>query len=308
MSASLNTLLGRFLAHLAAAGFAESTREGYVLTLRHLIAFLGERAMHQASDVTPRALEAYQSHLVTRGSHTDGPLALNTQVGRIGQVRQFFRFLAKQGHLLADPSVVLETPRVPQRLPGRVLSLAEMKRLLVAPDVKTVLGLRDRAILELMYATGIRVGELTALAVSDIDHVAGELTVKRGKGGRGRLVPVGGAACQWVSRYLNGARPVLVRRRGDAAMFLSWRGRRMRGPDVLMMLTRYVKAARIPGRVTPHTMRHTFATHMLRGKASLRHIQELLGHARLTTTQIYTRVDLTDLKDVYRRCHPRGRE
>lgn len=308
MKGSLAALLERFLAHLAAAGYAALTRKDYAGGLRHLIAFLAEREIARGIDVTPHALEAYQNHLVTRGGHAGGPLALNTQAGRIAKVRQFFRFLAKRGLLLADPSVVLEAPRVPQRLPARVLSLTEMKRLLEAPKVKTPLGLRDRAILELMYATGVRVGELAALAVSDIDHVAGELIVRRGKGGRARLVPVGGAACQWVSRYLAHARPKLVRRRGETALFLSWRGGRMRAPDTLMMLNRYVRAARIPGRVTPHTIRHTFATHLLRGKASLRHIQELLGHARLTTTQIYTRVDLTDLKEVYRRCHPRGRE
>lgn len=308
MSASLAALLSRFLTHLAAAGFAASTRQGYNLHLRRFLADLAEREIHRGADVTPKVLVTYQNNLITRGSHTDGPLALSTQVGRLCQVRQFFRFLVKHGYLLADPSVILETPRVPRRLPARVLTLAEMKRLLAAPDVKTGLGLRDRAILELMYATGVRVGELAALAAADIDHVAGELLVRRGKGGRARLVPVGAAACLWVSRYLNDARPQLARRRGVSAMFLSWRGRCLRPADVLMMLGRYAKAARIPGRVTPHTMRHTFATHLLKGKASLRHIQELLGHAKLTTTQIYTRVDLTDLKEVYRRCHPRGRE
>lgn len=307
MRGQLDALLARFLNHLVAGGFAQSTREGYAMGLHRLIAFLSDREIHRGVEVTSKDLEAYQNHLITCGSQTEGPLAVSTLAGRVCQVRQFFRFLVKQGDLLADPSVVLETPRVPQRLPARVLSLAEMKRLLVAPNTKTTLGLRDRAILELMYATGLRVGELVGLAASDIDLVSGELVVRRGKGGRARLVPVGDAACLWVSRYLNDARPELIRRRGDTTMFLSRRGRRMDRADITMMLRRHVKAAHILGRVTPHAIRHTFATHLLKGRASLRHIQELLGHARLTTTQIYTRVDLTDLKEVYRRCHPRGR-
>lgn len=256
MSATLEALVSRFLRHLEASGFSPLTRTGYALSLRRLLAFLDEREIHRGAEVTPQTLVAYQNHLITRGSHTEGPLALSTQAARICQVRQLFRFLVKRGYLLADPSVVLETPRVRQRLPARILSLAEMKRLLMAPDVKAPLGMRDRAILELLYATGVRVGELAALSPADIDHVAGELTVRRGKGGRARLVPVGAAACQWVRRYLDSVRPQLIRRRGETAMFLTWRGRRMRRADVLQMLTRHVNAARIPGRVTPHTIRH----------------------------------------------------
>lgn len=307
MRDSLDTLLETFLAHLTIAGFAESTRMGYLLTLRQFLVFLSERDIHRVADVTPQVLVTYQNQIITRGSHDQGPLAVSTQLLRVCRVRQFFRFLVKQNYLLADPSVVLETPRVPRRLPARVLSIAEMKRLLVAPDVKTALGLRDRAILELLYACGIRVGELIGLTVQDIDLVAGELAVRRGKGGRARQVPVGTAACLWVGRYLNEVRSCLVRRHGEITLFVSRGGRRQDRTDVMMMIRRYAHAARIPGRVTPHVIRHTFATHLLKGKASLRHIQELLGHARLTTTQIYTRVDLTDLKEVYRRCHPRSR-
>jgi integrase/recombinase XerD len=304
---TLDGLLAAFLARLAVKGFSARTRNEYQLNLGRFLEFLGADEIHRIDEVTPAVLVAYQNHLVTGGSRAHGPLAAGTQLLRICQVRQLFRFAVKQGVLLADPSVVLDTPQVPRRLPGRVLSIGQMKRLLVAPDVRTPQGVRDRAMIELLYATGLRVSELVSLTVQDIDLVAGDLRVTRGKGGRARQVPVGPAACLWVGRYLTRVRPRFVRRRGEPTLFLSYRGRRLDRVDVRTLLVRWARAAGIPGPVSPHTIRRTCATHLLKGKASLRHIQELLGHARLSTTQVYTRVDLTDLKEVYRRCHPRGR-
>jgi integrase/recombinase XerD len=161
--------------------------------------------------------------------------------------------------------------------------------------------------LELFYSTGLRVSEVTALDVADVDLADAVLAVRRGKGGKGRRIPVGAAACQWVGRYLRDARPQLVRKPSERHLFLSTRGHPLSRGDVAKIFRTIVRAAGLRIRVTPHTMRHTFATHMLRGKASLRHVQEMLGHALLSTTQIYTRVDISDLKDVHRRCHPRGR-
>lgn len=307
MSRSLRPLVEVYIRHLTARGYAARTLSDTASTLGRLVSFLAARKITQASDVTPEALVAYQQALLTEPTSRGRPAALGTQVYLVGRVRSFFRYLARSGMLLMDPSVHLELPRVVPRLPARVLTQADVRRLLVAPAVRTDRGLRDRAILELFYSTGIRVSELIGLDVHDIDFAAGELTVRRGKAGRGRRIPVGTAAVVWVRRYLEESRPRLARLTRELALFVSYRSRRMTRRDVSELVRRYAKRAGIALTVTPHALRHTFATHMLAGRASLRHLQQMLGHVKLTTTQVYTRVDLSDLKEVHRRCHPRGR-
>lgn len=307
MSRLLAGLVTQFLADRKAAGYSERTLEGYRCTLAHLLSVLDEQGIDDVQGLTADALTAYQKQLLVDGGKTGRRLALSTQACHIAQVRTFCRFLVTREYALIDPARGLVPPRVVRRPPDRVLDHAAMSRLLMAPDTRTPRGARDRAMLELFYSTGLRVSELTALDVYDVDLVEGELAVQRGKGSKGRRVPVGAAACQWVGRYLGEVRPALVRRASELALFVSQRGRRLNRRDVAALVQAHAKAARIRMRVTPHTLRHTFASHMLRGRASLRHLQEILGHAQLTTTQIYTKVDITDLKEVHRRCHPRGR-
>jgi integrase/recombinase XerD len=303
----LTDLVATFTADRKASGYAVRTLEGNAKTLGRLLAFLAEREIERIDQVTPAALADYQAHLAAHGGVKGRPLTLHSQANLVGLVRTFFRFVVVRQYALTNPAQLLAVPHLPERLPERILDHASVKKLLLAPDVTTPLGVRDRAMIELFYSTGLRVSELTALDVSDIDLADGELSVRRGKGGKGRRIPVGAAACQWVSRYLRDARPALVRKRSERVLFLSKRGRALARGDVASVVRTLARAAGLRIRVTPHTIRHTFATHMLRGKASLRHIQDMLGHALLSTTQIYTRVDISDLKDVHRRCHPRGR-
>lgn len=301
------TLAEQFLKEAAAQGYSRRTVETYRSTFRRFLVFLDAEGIETVDDVTHQTLARYQSQLVSARGPKGRPLSLGRQAQLVAELKVFFRSLVRKGHLLVDPTSRLDLPRIPRRPPAVVLNLASMKRLLLAPAVSTPLGVRDRAILELLYSTGLRVSELSGLDVYDVDLAAGELLVRRGKGGRSRQLPVGEAARQWVGRYLNDVRPKLTRRAAEVALFLTWRGRRIHRRDVCFMVHRYARAVGLSDRVTPHTVRHSFATHMLQGKASLRHLQEMLGHVKLTTTQIYTRVDITDLKAVHRRCHPRGR-
>jgi integrase/recombinase XerD len=182
-----------------------------------------------------------------------------------------------------------------------------VRQLLLAPDVTEVLGLRDRTILEVLYSTGIRISELIALDIPDIDLEAQELHVQRGKGGKRRSIPTGGPACLWVARYLETSRPQLQEKATERALFLSWRGQRMDRSNLARIVRALGKKAGIPFKVTPHGLRHAFATHLIQRRASLRHVQEMLGHAKIGSTQIYTHLDLSDLKETHGRCHPRGR-
>lgn len=304
---SMDAVLTRFFAHLRVKRYSVRTIDNYRGTLAHFADFLGSCGVRAIQEVTPRHLVSYQTQLLAAGGERGRPLTVNTQANVAGQLKVFFRFLMQTHQLLANPAQELTLPRRTLRPPTDVLDLEAMRRLLQAPKVRTLRGLRDRAILELLYSTGIRATELANLDVPDIVIEEGELRVRCGKGAKDRVVPVGQAACLWVGRYLKDSRPRLSKHPGVGALFLNRRGRRLNRRALSRIVTACARKAGLTTRVTPHTIRHIFATHMLRGKASLRHLQEMLGHVRLSTTQIYTHVDISDLKREHRRCHPRGR-
>jgi len=296
-----------FLNHLRVRGAARRTIEGYRYDLRGFFVFLDEKGIRRLHQVTSQTLLTYHNRLLTRGGPGGKRLTVPSLANHIVHLRNFFRFLSRHHELLINPADDLAVPRCPPRPPTDVPDLNMMKRLLLVPNVRTAKGIRDRAMLELLYSSGLRVSELTGLDLGDVDLEAGELRVRRGKGGKDRVVPVGRAACLWVGRYLRAARPTLNRSAGELALFLSQNGGRWSRRRIAQLMRELVRKAGLKGRITAHTLRHAFATHMLRGKASLRHLQEMLGHVKLSTTQIYTKVDISDLKEVHRRCHPRGR-
>lgn len=298
----------RFVMHLRTRHYAPRTIDNYRGTLAHFTAFLTERGLRAPHDVAPRDLIGYQTHLLAAGGSRGRALTMNAVANVVSHIKRFFRFLVRTHELLVNPAQDLELPRRSARPPRDVLDPAAVRRLLATPKTRTVRGLRDRAILELLYSTGLRASELAGLAISDIVLEDGELRVRHGKGDRDRLVPVGQVACLWVSRYLKEGRPRLVKHPGESALFLNRRGRRLNRRAVTRIVADAAQGAGLTVHITSHTLRHTFATHMLRGKASIRHVQEILGHARLNTTQIYTHLDISDLKREHRRCHPRGRE
>lgn len=218
--------------------------------------------------------------------------------------RRFYRYLLREGRIAADPTALLESPRLGRPLP-KSLSEAQVEALLAAPDVDTPLGLRDRAMLELLYATGLRVSELVGLALHELDLNRGLVRVT-GKGNKDRLVPMGEPAQRWVQRFINEARTDLMRGSHGDDVFPSNRGKAMSRQNFWALIKRYAKQAEIAGALSPHTLRHAFATHLLNHGADLRAVQLLLGHSAVSTTQIYTHVARARLQALHAAHHPRG--
>jgi integrase/recombinase XerD len=240
------------------------------------------------------------------GSLREEGLGARSVARAVHALRGFFRFAVREGHIGADPMENLRAPRAFAALP-RYLTPAQVEGLLAAPDVATALGLRDRAILEVLYATGLRVSELTALRGRDLDLEVGILTCF-GKGRKERLVPLGSTACVWVRRYLDEVRGGLGRGRGGGAamLFLNNRGGRLSRMGLWGIVRRHAVTAGVQATLTPHVLRHSFATHLLENGADLRALQAMLGHADISTTQIYTHISRERLRKIYDQFHPRA--
>jgi integrase/recombinase XerD len=279
-------------------GLSDRTLSAYKRDLARWAAHLLERGVEAPSQVTPEALREWVFAL------KDAGLAPSSIRRAQSAVRTYFAFLIAEGAVDVDPTERLESPRMGRRLPD-VLSREEVERLVDAPDEDAWLHWRDRAILELLYASGMRVSELVELPLSALDLEEGFLTVF-GKGSKERLVPVGEPALRAVRRYLADVRPKLDQGGGQGRVFLNARGAPLSRTSVWTLVKESARRAGITRKVSPHTLRHTFATHLLEGGADLAAVQELLGHADISTTQIYTHVDREYLRDVHRRFHPRA--
>jgi integrase/recombinase XerD len=258
-------------------------------------------------DVMAKDLHAYQSALYAFRRSNGRPYAAAYQGTRLVVLKHLFRFLLRRGYLMHDPASELELPRLEKRLPRTILTPLEARKIIEAPDTKTPRGLRDRAILETLYATGIRVSELSNLTPYDVDTEERVLRVLLGKGRKDRNVPLTRAAGEAIEAYLLKGRPKLQGRQKQRFLFLQDRGNKLDRATAARMVSAWADEAGVKKHVTPHTFRHSVATHLLKGRADIRHIQALLGHASLGTTQRYTRVEVSDLKQVIERAHPRGR-
>jgi len=304
---SILAQVDRHIRRLEARQYAES---GLKVRRTELIRFgrwCAERGVERPSDLSRTAIELFQRYLARRVKPDGMPLSPKTQWLKLSYVRTFCRWLARQRLVLYDPAAELEMPRQGVSLPRAVLSREETERILAVPDAGTVLGLRDRAILETFYSTAIRRSELARLGMCDLDLGRGVLAVRRGKGNRDRFVPLGERAEAWVRRYLEESRPELAAYRDDGALFLSADGTALAPNYVGEMVRKAIEAAEVGKPGGCHLFRHTAATLMLEGGADIRFIQQLLGHAKLETTQIYTRVSLEQLKAVHRATHPGAR-
>jgi integrase/recombinase XerD len=287
---------------------SDETWPTYVRVTRQLLEWLSLRGI-ALRDVRSEDLMAYQAALLALHGREGKPLSASYQNSHVTIIKSFFRFLCRRGLLLHDAGAGLAHPRYEDRLPRVILSPREARRVLEAADGRDPTGLRDRAMLETFYATGIRVGELAKLAPGDVDTEERILRVVQGKGSKDRVVPLTQVAAAAIEEYLaKGRAPLAGRARRPAALlFLSNSGRRLHRAVVARIVRAYARKARVKKRVTCHTFRHSVATHLLRGHADIRHIQMLLGHASLSSTERYTRVEIGDLKKVVERAHPRGR-
>ncbi|HVZ49805.1 MAG TPA: site-specific tyrosine recombinase XerD [Gemmatimonadaceae bacterium] len=279
-------------------GASARTVEAYGRDLRRLAEWASGRGIVGPSGLTPTELRAFVYHLKDIGL---APASIRRSVSAM---RTYFAFLVGEGTLTADPSLKLETPKRWRTLP-KVLSASEVQRLIEAVSIDEPLAFRDRAMLELGYGAGLRVSEWIGVGVQDLLTEDGVVRVF-GKGSKERLVPIGRAAMGAVGMYLRELRPRLERGEGKGRLFLNARGRPLSRMGAWEILRKYVKRAGLTTRVTPHTLRHSFATHLLEGGADLRAVQEMLGHVDIATTQIYTHVDREYLRSVHRQFHPRG--
>jgi len=281
--------------------------------LPHFLSHLRDGRMRDIRAVTEAHVETYARQQARRRTRHGRPPALATQLGQLSMIRRFFRFLFRRRWILADPTKDVILPR-PDSLPRTVLSLSQARQLMSAPHRYhgrwwwPHVEKRDHAILELLYGTGIRMGECIRLDVVDLDLAQSQLLVRNGKGRKDRIVPIPLRAAQALDAYLRDARPAFVKSHRVSALFTSWLGKSLKPTTLVAMLKRRAKAARLPVSLSPHVLRHTCATHLLKGGADVRHVQEILGHAHLDSTMRYTRVAVTDLAKVVESCHPRERE
>lgn len=287
-----------FLNHLRLArGASEHTLLAYARDIEDFLNYCSAKGVG-LGEVDGWLIRAYLAGLGSRGLK-------RTTIGRkLAALRSFYRFLCRRGELEVNPFKGVFAPRPERHLP-LFLYYQEVEALLRLPKSSTAAGQRDRALLEVLYASGARVGEVVGLNLSDL-HLEEGYAIVRGKGGKERLVPLGRAAVAALKAYLANARPRLAHGRQSEAVFLNQKGGRLSQRGVRYILARYVRLAGLDERISPHTFRHSFATHLLEGGADLRVVQELLGHARLSTTQVYTHVSGARLREVYNRTHPRA--
>ena len=289
--------LGLFDRELGARGAAERTREAYGYEANRLAAWADERGL-APDGIGHRDLRRYAAHL------SEGGAAKSSVARALAATRSLFEALVRAGELSSNPADLVSSPRRDSKLP-RVLSVEEVQALLDRIPGTGPLELRDRAMFELTYSCGLRAEEVVNLGLDSPDFEGERLRIE-GKGGKTRFVPIGEPAQQALRRYLDRARHTLVGGRGEPALLVSKSGRRLHPSDVRRRLERWVREAAIAGGVSPHTLRHSFATHLLQGGADLRAIQELLGHSSMSTTQVYTRVEPSWLRSQYARSHPRA--
>ena len=300
-----------FIDWTAARQYSAMTVKARRIEVGYFIDWCEERSIRRPDEVTRAMLERYRQHIFLYRRKTDGaPLSHQTQGKRLISVRAFFQWMARQHHLLYNPASELELPRRQQQLPRHILSVAEVEQVLNACDTTEPLGLRDRAMLEALYSTGMRRSELTSLRTDAVDLSRGTVFVRLGKGAKDRVVPIGERACRWIERYVFEVRPALIDVEDDGVLFLAKHGQGMRANQLSNIVKGAIAAANLERfqdthpNAACHLLRHACATHMLENGADIRYIQALLGHADLSTTEVYTHVSIEKLKAVHEKTHP----
>lgn len=296
---AINNILMDYLHYLKVErGLSENTINSYGIDLKLFLEYLRENEIPSFKQVNKEVIVNYMQ------SEKNNNKANSSILRSVSSLRKFFQYLAQEKIIEKDPMLLIDTPKKKQHLP-QVLTKEEVEKLLRSPNTGQVLGLRDRAMLELMYATGLRISEIINLKLEDLHLTMGTLQTL-GKGHKERIVPVGDEAIKWVNRYLEEARPKLLKQKRSNYLFLNFHGNNLTRQGVWKNLKAEVRKAGIQKNITPHTLRHSFATHILEDGADLRIVQELLGHADISTTQIYTHLSNKQLADIYNRAHPRA--
>lgn len=300
-----------FIDWTAARQYSAMTVQARRIEVGYFIDWCEERGIHRPDEVTRALLERYRQHVFTYRRKTDGaPLSHQTQGKRLISVRAFFQWMTRQHHLLYNPASELELPKQQQQLPRHILTVTEVEQVLNACDTDEPLGLRDRAMLEALYSTGMRRSELTSLRTDAVDLSRGTVFIRQGKGNKDRVVPIGDRACRWIERYVFEVRPEQIDAEDDGVLFLAKHGQGMQAKQLSIIVRNAIARANLERfadthpNAACHLLRHACATHMLENGADIRYIQALLGHADLSTTEVYTRVSITQLKAVHEKTHP----
>ncbi|MEM9446750.1 MAG: site-specific tyrosine recombinase XerC [Verrucomicrobiota bacterium] len=300
-------LLGRYLEHLKVRNYTDQTVYSKAKTLRQFRYYCEELGITQARQVTRETILNYQSHLYHYKKADGKGLSVGTQKSWLSMVRSFFGWLTREEHISHNPTANIEMPRKESRLPKTILSHDEVEAVMNVPNVSKPMGIRNRAILEFLYSTGVRRTELCTLNLGDIDAVRSLVRVEQGKGHKDRYVPIGSRALQWLDKYLIEVRPILLAEGPDdceQALFLNAQGTRIKPSRITHQVSQWIDKADIGKSGSCHLFRHSFATGLLENGCDIRHIQEMLGHEHLETTQVYTHVSLRELQQAHEKCHP----
>jgi integrase/recombinase XerD len=294
----MKVLLGEFLNYLSVErGLSKNTISSYGSDLSSFLEHLEGKGIAKIEEIKRDDITKYMLYLKDKG------LSGNSVSRALVAIKMFYKFLAQERFIKDDVAGILESPKLIRPLPN-VLNTQEVTKLLQAPDVRNWMGIRDKAALELMYATGMRVSEMVELGTGTLNLDVGFIKCK-GKGDKERMVPIGSEARRAIARYLEKTRPSLLKDKADGHLFLTRLGKKVSRQSFWKMLKKYAKLAKIHKEITPHTLRHSFATHLLEHGADLRVVQEMLGHSDIATTQIYTHIDKGRLKSIHKQFHPR---
>ena len=297
-----------YLNALVIEGRSPCTVKGAKSALKQLAGFLADCGVEAINGIDHAVLTRYREDIAWRFTPKGKPLTARSQAELLGHVRAFGRYWVREERLLTDPSVRLMNPKRPRRLPKAILETAEVDAMTGLADLHSLRGFRNRVVLEVLYSSALRREEITHLTLNDVDTQTGYVYVRNGKGGKDRVVPLGKSVCDLIDSYLKGIRPEWPNAGKSDALFLNRWGNPMNPNAVWAIVRKYAKLADIQKPTSTHTFRHSCATHMVRNGAPIRHIQEMLGHESLETTQIYTRVTINDLREMHQKFHPREKD
>jgi integrase/recombinase XerD len=303
-SSPLAAMMEKHLADMRVKNYSEYTIKNRRGHIGFFIEWCHDRGLTEPTEVTRPILEHYQRYLFHYRQKNGKPLTFRSQLARLVPIRMWFRWMARQRHILHNPASELELPRIEHRLPKTILTVAEMEQVLSQPNIHDSLGLRDRALMETLYSTGMRRLELASLKLYDLDTERGTVTIRQGKGKRDRVIPIGDRAAAWIEKYIHESRPQLVVEPDDHTVFLSNAGEPFCLDHLSDLVRTHVDEANIGKRGACHMFRHCMATLMHDNGADIRYIQQMLGHADLKTTQIYTQVSIRQLKHIHTATHP----
>lgn len=297
-------LMEKFLEWMQVTNFSDRTVHSRRQYLSSFIVWAEERGIVRPNEVTKPIIERYQRYLYHYRKKNGQPMTFRSQHTQLLPVRAWFKWLTRKNYLLYNPASELELPKLEQRLPKHILTASQAEAILAVPDIEMPLGIRDRAMLETFYSTGLRRMELTNLEIYNLNFDRGTLMVRQGKGGKDRVVPIGARALKWVEKYLYEVRPSLLADPHEKRLFITQQGEPITSSHVAQVVRRCIEGAGLGISGSCHLFRHTMATLMLENGADIRFVQAMLGHANLETTQIYTHVSINKLKEIHEATHP----